>query len=398
LLVNQLKGAYFKRIKKLGVDTNVFREGFSVPEVEIQNADKITFEQNEKQLTLHISGSDNSTSIASLNLWVNETPLFGAKGLSVKERNSRQLDKDIAIELTPGENIIETSVKNAAGTESYRKRLLVKYVPGTPEREKVYFIGIGINHFKDNTNPLSWSVKDIRDEANALQAKFGGNFVLVDTLFDEKVTKETVVALKQKLMRTNVNDKVIIAYSGHGLFSKDFDYYLSTYDINFEKPEERGLPYDELEALMDGIPARKKLLLLDACHSGEVDKDELSRIAAADSILRKMGVAHRGARPVGYKKVGMKNSFELMQNLFVNVGRNTGAVVISAAGGTQFAYEKGDLGNGVFTHCILEEMKSAHNPVSRLQQNVSARVSELTAGLQVPTTRSELKGVDWEVW
>ena len=98
------------------------------------------------------------------------------------------------------------------------------------------------------------------------------------------------------------------------------------------------------------------------------------------------------------RKLGMKNSFELMQSLFVNVGRNTGAVVISAAGGTQFAYEKGELGNGVFTHCVLEEMNTDHLAVSKLQAEVSAKVSDLTAGLQVPTARSEIKEVDWEVW
>ena len=53
------------------------------------------------------------------------------------------------------------------------------------------------------------------------------------------------------------------------MLSKEFDYYLSTYAVNFNNPEENGLPYDELENLLDGIAARKKLLLIDACHSGD---------------------------------------------------------------------------------------------------------------------------------
>ena len=63
----------------------------------------------------------------------------------------------------------------------------------------------------------------------------------------------------------------------------------------------------------------------------------------------------------------LRNGFELMQDLFVNVDKNTGATIISAAGGTQFALEKGSLENGVFTYSILECM----------QQREHATVSEL---------------------
>ena len=43
------------------------------------------------------------------------------------------------------------------------------------------------------------------------------------------------------------------------------------------------------------------------------------------------------------KNLGMKNSFELMQSIFVNVGKGTGATIVSAAGGMQYAQERGDL-------------------------------------------------------
>ena len=80
--------------------------------------------------------------------------------------------------------------------------------------------------------------------------------------------------------------------------------------------------------------------------------------------------------------LGMKNSFELMQTLFVNVGRSTGATIISAAGGTQFAQESGDLKNGVFTYSILEYMKDhPFATVTELKNYVNKRVPELTKGL-----------------
>jgi len=139
-------------------------------------------------------------------------------------------------------------------------------------------------------------------------------------------------------------------------------------------------------------------MLIDACHSGEVDKEELVRIdRATDSLhLTKGGVT------VAYEedgKLGMKNSFELMQNLFVNVGKSTGATIISAAAGTQFALERGDLKNGVFTYCILEAMeKNKTMKISELKKIVGQRVEELTNGLQKPTSRNENISVDWSLW
>ena len=47
-----------------------------------------------------------------------------------------------------------------------------------------------------------------------------------------------------------------------------------------------------------------------------------------------------------------------MQSLFVNVGKGTGATIISAAGGMQYAQERGDLKNGVFTYSIIEAMNN----------------------------------------
>jgi len=83
----------------------------------------------------------------------------------------------------------------------------------------------------------------------------------------------------------------------------------------------------------------------------------------------------------------------------VNVGRSTGATVISAAAGTQFALERGDLKNGVFSYSILELMKNKTTvTVSELKKYVNQRVTELTHGMQVPTSRNENKVMDWQVW
>jgi len=183
------------------------------------------------------------------------------------------------------------------------------------------------------------------------------------------------------------------------MLSKDYDYYLSTYSVNFQKPEENGLAYDELENLLDSIPARKKLLLIDACHSGEVDKEEgIAMQRMADSLGLTKGIIIDDST-IQTQQLGLKNSFELMQSLFVNVGKSTGATIISAAAGNQFALERGDLKNGVFTYSILEAMEKIPTmKISELKKIVGERVEQLTNGMQKPTSRNETIAVDWNLW
>ncbi len=413
--ISALKSAYYKRIKKLGIDSSAITEKYSVPVADFVNRAQLDAEQEKDELSLQITASDPAANLSRYNVWVNEVPVYGAAGVDLNSKKSKKLDTKVKITLSQGANKIETSVTNINGIESYKLPLYVyqgskkgaakfggyqAYDPNKKIEEYVYFVGIGINRFADGKNNLAWSVKDIRDLCLRLKEKYGDAFK-ADTLFDEMVTVENIKALKQKLLQSKVNDKVIVAYSGHGLLSKNFDYYLSTYSVNFEDPASKGLAYEELEDLLNEIPARKKLMLIDACHSGEVDKEEMEKLKAMAVSDTSKTQGAKGVEPLftkGAKKLGMKNSFELMQELFVNVGRSTGATVISAAAGTQFALERGDLKNGVFTYAILEAMNNNSTiKISELKKIVGLRVEELTKGLQKPTSRNETIAVDWEL-
>ena len=394
-MIKAYKNAYIKRIKKLGIDTLSFKPGYSSPEAEIINQAIIPAISFKNEIKLHIRGMDSLYLIDRFNIWINEVPVFGIKGCSIRNKKTNTLDTSIAIKLSQGDNRIEIAIANTNGTQSYRSPLFVKYTPVISVKENIYFIGIGINQFADTKNNLLYSVKDIRDLALQLKKKYNGN-IHIDTLFDENVTKENIITLKKTLLQTNVNDKVIISYSGHGLLSKELDYYLSTYAVNFTAPEQNGLPYDAMENLLDQIPARKKLLLIDACHSGEVDKDEeliMNNTATSPGLIK-------GVQPLINKKIqlGLKNSFELMQSLFVNAASSTGSTIISASAGTQFALERNDLKNGVFTYSILEFLKQQPGgTITALKNYVNKRVVELTNGMQVPTTRTDTKAFDWKL-
>ena len=397
-LIDAYRKAYLKRLKRTGIDSSLFNREMEAPRADFNNRDKINADQKDLFLELNVGASDEKAVLDRFNVWVNDVPLFGSNGISIRWRNRKQFDSSLQVRLSQGKNRIETSVINVNGTESYRSPIYVNYTAAKPVKEKIFFVGIGANRFADSRNNLQYSVKDIRDLAARLKNKLGDR-LRIDTLFDEQVTVEKITGLKKQLLQSSEDDKVIIAYSGHGLLSKDYDYYLSTYSIDFNKPEEKGLSYEALENLLDKVPARKKLMLIDACHSGEVDKESFSGNAiAGDSSFAAKGIKPTGIKPSG-NQLGLKNSFDMMQYLFVNVARNTGATIISAAGAAQFAQERGDLKNGVFTYSILEFLDS-HSPakVSALKKYVSARVTVLTKGLQVPTTRTETISVDWDIW
>ncbi len=401
VLINSYRKAYEKRLKRLRMPVQANLANASVPVTNIHNSSSIAIEQKTNTLTLSIQSKDSVEQLSRFNIWVNEVPVFGVNGINVSTAHTHEFDTVITISLSQGINSIETSVVNTQGIESYRQPLVVRYKPLKANTGKLHFIGIGINHFKQPGHDLRWSVNDIQQLAAKLKGKYRN--IIIDTLLDASVTKENILALKRKLLQLDVDDKVIVSYSGHGLLSKDLDYFLSTYNINFNYPQDNGLSYDELESLLDGIKPRKKLMLIDACHSGEVDKEEIERIEASTRVLDSLGTngdsTNRSSITIKKSKLGMANSFELMQSLFANVSRGTGATIISAAGGMQYAQERGELQGGVFTYSIIDAFnKNKTLTVSQLKKIVEENVLRLTNGLQKPTSRNETNNYDWVVW
>lgn len=409
-LIKSYKRAYEKRIEKLKIDTTAFNDSFTVPESDFANRD--AKELNGK-ITLTFKGEDKNTKLDQYNVWVNEVPIFGLRGVNIRKQNTNTFETTITIPLSVGKNQIEMSIRNVNGIESYRSPLEVNYKPNVPPKEKVYFVGIGIDKFKDKTHNLLYCAKDIRVLTAEMKQKYGDDLVIMDTLINANVTVQNVKALKKRLLNTTVDDKVIVAYSGHGLLSAKKDYYLSTYSVNFNKPEENGLNYDDLESVIDSIPARKKLLLLDACHSGEVDKEDIkseykqplipkSTDAALPLAKAQQKNKKSGGEPeenLAMSGIGLRGSFELMQSLFVNVGKNTGATIFTAAAGKQVAYESDGLQHSIFTYYIIDALRNYKTlTVSKLKEIVAAKVATESKKSQIPTSRSETIAVDWVLW
>lgn len=139
----------------------------------------------------------------------------------------------------------------------------------------------------------------------------------------------------------------------------------------------------------------------------ELDKAALADAdQALDDQVEAIPVGGKAVPLVNQPKVGMQNSFQLMQELFSDLSRGNGAVVISAAGGMEYAYESERWNNGVFTYSILrglvEGLADGDDDeiitVSELKEYVLGEVEALTNGLQKPTSRQENLEFDFRVW
>ena len=407
-LVTAYHKAYLKRIKKMGFTEDQLSGEFHIPETEITNFEYMPV-IDEKDIEIELNFNDSKYKLDRYNIWINEVPLFGMAGKSLRSVNTSAYHVKEKIELMQGENKIQVSCLNGKGAESYKESVWITYEPEKPVMPEKYLVAVSVSEYADARFNLKYAVKDGRDMA----ILFAGKNAIVDTLFNQNATRENILALKHKLMQTNVDDEVILYISGHGLLDNNYDFYFATYDMNFENPAEKGILYDDIEGLLDGIPARKKLLLMDACHSGEVDKDAPEAQEAVADLGEGMTgkvttVVPRGIIITGMERsgLGLQNSFELMQELFANLSRGSGAVVISAASGTGYALESAEWNNGVFTYCILNGLKNLAADangdksvsVTELKDYVGKEVERLTGGVQKPTSRRENLEFDWGLW
>ncbi len=397
-LIKSYYVAYQKRLKRAGFEENQLGSTFHVPILTII-AGEIPLSTKLPMINFNVKAEDNLYNLKSINVWVNDVPLYGMKGKTV---NGKKVNELISVTLSNEKNRITISCMNEKGVESYKESFEVVYEGGVVNY-KTYFVGIGISNYKDAEFNLKYAEKDVQDLSKMFQQKNAEVFLLTN----ENATKENILRLKEKLMQTSVNDKVIISLSGHGLLSKALDFYYATYDIDFKQPEINGLLYDDLESILDGIPARNKLLLVDACHSGEIDKEEPIQRSEGPAQQGVSGIVSRGSALIlDSNSIGLENSFELMQDLFSDLSNGNGAIVISAAGGKEYALESAQWNNGVFSYCVLNALQNGaadtnqdkKTTVEELKNFVSSQVQILTGGKQKPTSRRENIENNWEVW
>ena len=405
-IIKAYNQAYLKRLKKLNFTEDMLAADFHLPNVEIRNELNLPDETADTMVALSLLMSDTKYELDRVNIYVNDVAIHGTNGIDLREFKVQQHNLDVHVPLSRGKNKIEIGVLNQKGVESYKKEVNIRSTSGK-EKPDLYIASLGVSKHKDSNYDLEYADKDATDISEMFRKSPYFDRVNVRAYTNEQVNKNNMQNLKPFLEEADINDVVIVFVAGHGVLDDEFDYYFASYDMDFSEPSKKGIPYSDIESLLDGITALKKLLFIDTCHSGELDKDDVKEGTEQNNEDGELIFRHAGKIvEIKDNPFGLKNTNELMKSIFTDLRKGTGATVISSSGGAEYSIEGGQYKNGLFTYCMIQGLqdkkadkdKDGKVTVAELQTYVSAEVKKLSGGIQTPTSRRRNDELDYRLW
>lgn len=422
-LIRVYKEAFSRRQKDLKInssDKHLLKDGG--PKITLLTPIPLEIEKESEsvfELMIQIE-DDKQFKLENLDVRVNGVPIYGIKGLSLKGRYTHQTKVKIPLELSKGQNKIQISASNQKGDKSLVEKFEINFKTKNPD---LHLYAIGVSEYVHSALNLEYAAKDAKelvekykDRARDQSKHFGQ--LKVRSLLNEKASKEKLLSIKADLLHnSSIDDYVILYYAGHGVRDENLNLYLATHDMDFNNPAEKGLAFTELEGLLDGIPSRNKLLIMDACFTGELDRErfvsnridiesisfgvELADATAEETpVFIVFGKELEDKDPIGTGRG--PDPFNLMKSTFADLRPNTGTTVLASAAGDQFALEQDSIANGVFTEAMLALMTTGPNQgslkVSELYDKVKSKVEMDTEKRQSPTLRTENAENDFRIW
>ncbi|MEM0994767.1 MAG: caspase family protein [Bacteroidota bacterium] len=229
------------------------------------------------------------------------------------------------------------------------------YRPTTANAPKVWAVIVGIANY--NHMPI---LRYTDDDAYKMYAFFkspeGGALSdeRIRILIDEEATKRKIKdAMRETFFKAGPNDLVILYFSGHGLRGSflpiDYDGY------------NNKIYHEEINAILKDSPAKYKLCIADACHSGSL----FARDGSVDNVLQSY-----------YDKLA-------------KAAPSTALIMSSKSEETSL--ESNSLRQGVFSHFLIRGMKGEADQnrdrvvgIQELYNYVSSNVRKYTGMRQSP--------------
>ncbi len=372
-------------------------ENFNIDSYEIPTVNLVVplpIETNQNEIQAQFKAKGSGTVLDKIILSTNGIILY-------EINNINKIDTIISfnISLNAGKNLISIEAINKKGIKSIRNEYLI--INQTRYKQNTYVVSIGAGIYNEQKYNLDYAAKDAKDLTVYFKKQRNTKTLCIT---DTEVNTNLMERIKSFLSTADIHDRIYVFYSGHGLLNAKLDYFLSTYQVDFNNPDHGGIKYEDLVNLLENIPSRQKVLFLDACHSGEIDKEYTSLDTISQANDEDIVVFRSSVKAVA-SDAQSQESFELARMLFIDAGLTKGLSVVSSAGGTEFALEGSKWKNGVFTYALLKGLKESladlngdrNIYLSELQYYLYETVKNLTQGNQSPSGRIENLKNDFEM-
>lgn len=432
--IRVLHGAYQKRLEFLGVPESALTADFRVPDrPAFQPA--LPSSTNLPVLKTTVRLSDARFPLESLHVFVNNVPLYGTRGKPLKPDHGETRTvpaKEIAIPLSVGPNEIRVSVRNVNLGMSLEATASVRYAPAVPPKPKLFALLVGVKDYvaASGYRPLRASLSDVQSLETALLAlktppaakapraaapkparrasrrraattptapkatvKRTYDDVRILALKGPAATRSAILQARRFLEQAGPDDVVILFFAGHGqLEDRSLQFYFVPADGRKDDLEGTAVSYEAIEGLVDGVASRRKLILLDSCQSGLIDRYVPPPASGRGGGTLTVPVSDLDPT-VG---TGISEELSVMLESFTDLERGTGSSVIAAATGGKEAQERD---HGFFTQAILQALgpkraqadtnRDGVITVSELRNYVIQEVERLSGGTQRPMVRRE---------
>ncbi|MFC1834785.1 caspase family protein [Thermodesulfobacteriota bacterium] len=249
----------------------------------------------------------------------------------------------------------ESSTGSSTPPESNDDRETTRTRPR--EKGTTYLLAIGVP-----TGRLKYCHVDARNVARVLKSRYRGGRLKVKTLLKSEASYRGVEKSIQWLIReTKPEDCAIIFFSGHGTSVPDVAPLDETdgrdecfvlhhegklRDYKKALAQKKLMRDDDFNKLLKRIPARKKIVIADACHSGSISK----------SIGLKEQRLVSKYYPLSEPETGKELRMASSKAVAIDYG-NDHEAIIAACLDNQASYEDPKRASGLFTFHLLKAIK-----------------------------------------
>ncbi|TET38890.1 MAG: hypothetical protein E3J72_01840 [Planctomycetota bacterium] len=307
----------------------------TAPVLELAGADsKEPIETVEDFYPIKGTASDEDAGIAEWKVFVNGKEMGRERNLVVRKKAT--YEKTVALQ--EGDNEITLIAIDKDGNE-VRKTV---HVYRKPVKRSIYAAVIGISDYK-NVAKLKYAAADAKEFNKFLTEDLGVPEENITLLLNDDATRPAIekalrITLKKKAGKP---DTVFIYYAGHGAV-----------DPSSDDPDGDGL-----EKYILPVDAEREDLYATAIQVRTLG--EYFRHIKADRIVMYMDACYAGASKPNQKvrTLTSETRATLSDRFLRKLSQGKGRIVMCAAGASEVAEERDDLGHGVFTHYLLEGLR-----------------------------------------